>query len=107
MDTTSKWDLSVIKQLTTKNNYGIVSVTGFRSIKELYFENSTYLKIVHLLKDNNFKAIEEFEQVERKSFREYLSLVTFSDQDERKYVMTIYDSDELHQDPEIIEIFLL
>ena len=107
METTSKWDLSVIKQVTTKNNFGIVSVRRFQSIKELYFENNSYSNIVNLIKENNFKAIEEIPQGEKKSFREYLSIITFRDQDERKYVMTIYDSDELYQDPEIMEIFPL
>ena len=40
-------------------------------------------------------------------FREYLYILKFFDQNKLFHVATIYDSDELWQDPEIIDIFPL
>ena len=36
---------------------------------------------------------------------EYLDIMMFKDQDNKKYIVTVYDSIELSQDPQIIEIY--
>lgn len=107
MDTTSKWEFSVIKQLTTTNSYGITQIRDFKTVKDLYFNKSIYPNIVDLIRANNLKTIEELDGREKKEFGEYLSIVTFVDQKDNKFAATIYDNDELWQDPEIIEIFKL
>ncbi|TMI62463.1 MAG: hypothetical protein E6H07_13675 [Bacteroidetes bacterium] len=107
MEEITNWDVIVIKQLIPSNNLGITQIRNFTTIKNLYFEKESYANILNLIKANDLKAVRGIEQLPKKGFGEYLHIVTFTDQDHQNYAITVYDSDELYQNPEIIDIILL
>ena len=107
VEETNKWNIAVTSQVVKKNNFGITKIQDFISLKNLYFDNASYTDILNLLKANNLLAIKNIEEPLKKGFREYLHIITFIDQQQRKFALTVYDSDELWQDPEIIDIIPL
>ena len=64
-------------------------------------------KIRGLIRKQDWSQINEVNDLPSGEFREYLDIIRFKDQNDKQYVATIYDSDELFQDPQIIDIFLL
>ena len=38
---------------------------------------------------------------------EHLDIMSFTDQNEKSYLVTVYDSNELWQDPEVMDIYPL
>jgi hypothetical protein len=71
-----------------------------------YFLKNEYSEIVTLIKNGGFKAIKLFAKNTALD-REYLDIALFRDQRGNKYIVTVYDSDDLLQDPQVIEIFQL
>jgi hypothetical protein len=83
-------------------------VHSFEIIKSLSLDREKYsAAIVPLITARNWEAIEEIKDENQSDFNEYLDIIKFYDQNQLLYVVTIYDSDELWQDPEVIDIFPL
>ena len=60
-------------------------------------------EIFELAKNENFKEIKDKFSSTPKTFGDLL-FFSFSDQNDKKYVIIVYDSDELWQDPELLKI---
>ena len=78
-----------------------------KSLKSLSFTEEQYKKVRGLIKKQDWSQINEINDLPSGEFREYLDIIKFKDQNGKQYVATIYDSDELFQDPQIIDIFPL
>ena len=65
-----------------------------------------YLEIERLIKDGNIEAIKSLTD-NKSEVREFLDVMIFKDQNKKSYIVTVYDSDELWQDPQVIEIFVI
>lgn len=107
MKESNKWNSIVINQVIKEYNFGITQIQDFTPLKDLHFDNTSYSGILTLLKANNLLAVKAIEEATKTGFREYLHVITFFDQQQRKFALTVYDSDELLQDPEIIDIIPL
>lgn len=100
----------VVKRVISKNEFGIKEVKEIEDLKSMLFARQQYPDIVRLIKQVDFKSIRDFPDSHAgtiEGFREYLSVMKFIDQNDREYCVTVYDSDELWQDPEVIDIFPL
>src|SRR5512140_907166 len=92
----------------SNNPYGITEVADLRSIKSMYFGRAVYPYIVWLLREKDLAQLMKMQGgAEHPTFEEYLEIVQFQSQDEKNFIATVYDSIELWQDPQIIDIFPL
>ena len=102
----NKWDELIIKAILSNNEFGILEIRNLKPIKSIIFDQSKYSEITSLIDKKDWKGINSIEDENKSGFREYLDIVKFSNQDDQTYIATVYDSDELWQDPEIKDIFL-
>lgn len=98
------WNAFVIKSILDKNEFGINEVNGIEDVVSMYFIKFEYPEIVKLIKNGDLNAIRSLPENAAED-REYLHILSFSDQGNNKYIVTVYDSDKLWQDPQLIEIF--
>lgn len=105
-----KYDDYVIRDILADNQFGITSVNDLKSLNYFYFFREEFSAIEKLIQSNNIKAIKGFSQngvqTSKHSYmREYLDVMAFSDQNDKYYIVAVYDSDALEQDPQVIKIY--
>jgi hypothetical protein len=94
----------VIETILARNDFDIKAVRALEDIRTMMFVSQDYDRIVALIKNGNLEPIKAIpESLIRTS--EYLSVMKFVDQRNRNYIVTVYDSDDLSQDPQVIDIF--
>ena len=103
----NKWNDLVIKAILLDKEVDIKEVNNFESIQSLLFDSENYPTIISLIKNKRLDSLKEFEVENKNGFGEYLDIIKFSDQNHKTYIATIYDNDELWQDPQIIDIISL
>ena len=104
MDRQNTWNDLVIRAILFDNATEIKEVHNFESIQSLLFDSEKYPRIISLIKSKTLDGLKEFDIEKKNELREYLDIIKFSDQNNNTYVATIYDNDELWQDPQIIDI---
>ena len=97
--------LELIKLKITLVRPDLVEVLELKSERSLLFSRELYTTARVLIQQGNFELVSSGEV--DGSFREYLDILTFFSVDGIKYVVSVYDSDELWQDPTIMDIFQL
>jgi Elongation factor Tu C-terminal domain len=102
----NKYELKVETAIVSSNQFGIETIRNLQSVKSTMYNAEEYRSIKSLLEQNKWHEIKETSK-KIASFGEYLDIVTFLDEIGKKYIASIYDSDELWQDPELIEVILL
>jgi hypothetical protein len=99
--------LEEVKELILANNkLSITEVRNLTFLKGLNFDKEKYSSIAELIKQKRIDEIKQLPDIKPKTFED-LSIFQFNDQNDNLYVVTVYDSDELWQDPQIIEIYPL
>ncbi len=97
----------VIKESILSNKeFNITAVNNYEHIKSSFYKREEYSLIAKLVKEKKWKEIISAD-IHATGFREYLDIIKFTDQNGNPYVTTVYDSDELIEDPHVIEIFPL
>lgn len=104
MDTPNSFDKRVIDILLAQKTFAFSQISNLEEIHSTLFIRDQYPDIVSLIKN---RAWEEIKSINNKveGFNEYLNILRFYAQDNKTYVITIYDNDELWQDPQYIDIF--
>lgn len=102
----NKYELKVETAIVSSNQFGIEILRNLQSVKLTMYNAEEYHSIKSLLEQNKWHEIKETNKM-KASFGEYLYIVTFLDETGKKYIASIYDSDELWQDPEVIDVLLL
>ena len=97
--------LELIKLKITLARPDFVEVLDLKSERNLLFSSEFYNTASVSIQKGDFELVNSGE-IEG-SCREYLDILTFFSVDGNKFVVTVYDSDELWQDPIIIDIFQL
>ena len=100
------FDTYVIKSILANNQFGITSVTEIRSLNTRYFIKDEYPEIEKLIKSKDIETIKSL-PVNKSEMEEYIDVMLFKDQDLKEYIVTVYDSNALEQDPQVIEIYSL
>jgi hypothetical protein len=98
------YDALVTKNILANNEFGIKKVINLESLKVTYFTRDSYSEIENLIKRNDIKSIKALPN-NSPEFEEYLDIMTFNDQQGDSFIITIYDSIELNQDPQIISVY--
>jgi hypothetical protein len=94
----------VIRSILVNNQFNIKDVTEIHEIRTMIFERNLYLAITDLIRNKQTELIKTVPDHPTRTF-EYLTVMEFTDQDRKKYIVTVYDQDELWQDPQVIDIF--
>jgi len=103
----NKWNNIVSNQLLEDKRFDIKEVHGIEVVKTMLFDKEIHKMIVELINKRDWQAVQLVPSKVKAEFGEYLDVVKFKDQNQSECVATIYDSDELWQDPEILEVILL
>ena len=102
----SSFENEVERDILSNNKFGISEVKGLRSIKSMYFEREKYPAIASLIQGQNLAELAEIKgNTLNPEFPEYLEIMHFESQLGQMFIVTVYDSIELWQDPEVIDIF--
>ena len=104
MDNNSTYTTKIKNLISNQKKIPISEIKKLTYLKSIDFEQTTYKERIELIKENGLTAISEFNVDTIKSFED----ITFFDvknQVEEVYIVVIYDSDRLWQDPEIWDIF--
>jgi hypothetical protein len=88
-----------------QKEFNIQSVNNIERLISTLFTKEKYDLIKLLILENELNKFNDNNSLDRVIFREYLEVMKCSDQNRQPYIIVIYDSDELIQDPEIIDIF--
>lgn len=102
----NSFDKDVVNGILAINQLGIIAVNDLESLKAIFFVKEEYSEIENLIKVGDIKSIKELPERQIRT-GEYLDVMLFKDQYQREYIVTVYDSDALEQDPQIIEIYPL
>lgn len=100
------FDSYVINSILINNKFGINEVNGLESLKSIFYVKEEYAAIENLIRSGNMEAIKLFNDNQSQT-GEYLDILVFTDQNQKRYIVTVYDSNALEQDPQIIEIYKL
>lgn len=93
----------VEKSILTNNEFGIVKTNRFESVKSIFLDKGQYPHIVSLIQANDLSEIRKLPM--GTNTHEYLEIMQFEDQNQHLFFVTVYDSDALYQDPQVIDIF--
>jgi hypothetical protein len=107
LDTRDDSYISKVKSeiLAHDNSFGIEQIVNLHSLKFGYFDQSDYKNLSCLIKAGQIRQIQHWPLIT--SGREYLDVLAFKDQSNKTYLVSIYDSDDLWQDPQVIELHKL
>ena len=97
----------VIKLILSVNEFKITQVNDLQSLKTIVLDQKELPKIEGFIENHDWESIANLDSPKATGFTEYLDIIRFKDQKLRTFVTTIYDSDELFQDLQIINIFLI
>jgi hypothetical protein len=103
----NKYDIFITELILSDSELDIKNVFELTSLKSVLFKEEQYAEIKQLIKKQDWNQIKGLKEIPDKEFKEYLDIMRFKDQNHNEYVITIYDNDELFQDPQIIDIFPL
>jgi hypothetical protein len=98
------FDKYVIKSILANNQFGIKEVNDLESLGSGFFIHEKYAEIDKLIREGNIHAITQLFKNQVKS-AEFLEIMNFKDQNYSTFIVTVYDSNELSQDPQVIEIY--
>lgn len=102
----TSFDEYVIRGIIANNQFGITSVIGIESLKSMLFVQEEYSEIKKVILNGNIDLLKNFPETQPRT-GEYLEIMAFKDQNESQYIVTVYDSNVLEQDPQVIEIYPL
>jgi predicted patatin/cPLA2 family phospholipase len=103
----STFESYVNKSILSNNEFGIKEVNNLENVWSGYFEQKRYEEIARLIKEGKIDQLQGLYDTSKDNFSEYLDIMRFKDQNENAFIVTVFDSDELTQDTQVIEIFKL
>lgn len=103
---TSSFDEFVKRGILANNQFNIKEIIDLESIKSIFFVQEEYSEIEKLIFQKDIEAIKSFNENQKRT-GEYMDIMIFKDQAQSEYIVTVYDSNALEQDPQVIEIYRL
>lgn len=100
------YDEYVIKNILATNQFNIEAVNNLESLKSKPFFKEEYPIIENLIKVGDIEAIKAFSG-NGLCTGDYIDVMLFNNEREKKYIVTVYDNDLLGQDPQVIDIYKL
>ena len=94
----------VIKAIHSAKGQEFSAVGQLKCISSSLFVREQYSALLDSLKAGQFEYLPKEIEYAGTKFREFIYIYSFVDQDRREWFATIYDSEELWQDPEVIDL---
>ncbi len=101
---TITYDDYVTRGVLANNDFDINEVNEIKYVKTMSFFFEEYPNIKEMIEKGELDKVIDLPSSQEDTI-EILDIATFSDQHKRMFIVTIYDSLSLEQDPQIIEIF--
>ncbi|MBN9381271.1 MAG: hypothetical protein J0H74_10910 [Chitinophagaceae bacterium] len=102
MNDVNKYYDQVVKAILCTNEFGIAGVRELTDIKVMELIRKDYPTILEVVKRRDINATRSLSSPTIRT-GEDISIMQFMDQKERGYLVIIYDSDELWQDPQVAD----
>jgi hypothetical protein len=102
-----KYSSLIAKSILSNKAWDIKEVRSLEVIKMVNFSKEEYKQVEALLRTQDLIAVTQLPEIQKQGFQEDLLVVKFKNQNESEFIATVYDSDELWQDPDVIDIFPL
>jgi len=100
------YDEYIISSILANNEFGIEAVNNVDHILSTNLVRSDYEKIAELIRNREFETIKTYQPTGKKT-TEFLTVTKFTDQNERDFIVTSYDSDKVSQYPQVIDIIAI
>lgn len=98
----TKYYAYLTKKIISENEVGINEVINIESKGTFGYSEDMLCRITEALKDDKPLPQDYSRQIEQ--HRQYLDVFSFENSQGKKYFVLVYDSDELSQDPTIVQI---
>ncbi|HEV7349854.1 hypothetical protein [Telluribacter sp.] len=98
------YDKAVVEAIMKCKEFSGTEVHNLRRLKSLFYKEDEYQKVIQQVKDKKLEELNELD-IHGEGFREYLDIMKFQDQSGTAFIVTIYDSDEMWQDPQVLDVF--
>lgn len=96
-----EYNVILTQKIIANRQFGIRDIIDVKSIATYFYTQERLEQVVNALVNNKVLPGDEREG---NNFREYLDVFKIRDSEEREFYVLVYDSDELYQDPEIVQI---
>lgn len=107
MQTTDKYSQKVERAILADKEFSILQVQKLECIYSSLFDENQYPTLLSILREAKYDQLPQSQLSQTTQLREYLMAYKFVDQGDKEYLATVYDSDELWQDPQIVDIIPL
>lgn len=101
-----KYNDFVVAGILGDDNLKIKEVKSLISLNSLHYNVEFYSLVESLITQGNIGEVKKLE-LNLPNNGEYLEIMTFKDENFNDYIVTVYDSDLLEQDPQVLKIYLL
>ena len=94
----------IIGAILSQKEFEINKIENLTCLVTKLFSKEQYPEIESFLKCGDIQAIENLLEI-KSPIKEYLDVYHFTDHSSTNYYASIYDSDELWQDPQLIALY--
>lgn len=84
----------------------LVEIKNLQIVKETIYTSDIYKRVIEIINDNRLDELQQFPEC-KTLLGEELTIVRFYTGENSLHLALIYDSVELWQDPEVLEMFLI
>ena len=102
----TKYDNLIRCAIYSNKIFKIDDIIGLQELSSTVLLRSDYPKILKLVEAGDIKSLQRLPDNRGKS-SEYLDIYLFKDRAQQQYIVTIYDSDEMWQDPQVWDVIKL
>src|SRR6266540_2722122 len=84
----------VIKDILSNNEFNIQKVINLKDINTFFFHQGIHAEVEKIINEKRFDDLLN-ETISQERCSDYLSIMSFEDEKDQKFLVTIYDSDDL------------
>ena len=103
----NSYELKIEHIIKANSQMKVDAIFKLQSLRYTNYNADQYQSIAALMASNKWYLIKENLEKKTNSFGQYLNIVSFIDETDRRYIASFYESDDLWQDPELVDLFLL
>jgi hypothetical protein len=98
------YNTSIVKDILADKRFTIKEVHNLKEINTFPYDRNIYQIVEKCVSEKNLEPLYG-NLTENKDNSEFLCIMSFNNEKGELFIITIYDSDELWQDPEIPQFF--
>lgn len=95
---------SVSEAIKNFKDFSGTEVNHLERLKTLHYSQDEYQRVLRLINERKLEELNDLD-IRSEGFKEYVDIMRFEDENGTSFMATIYDSDEMWQDPQVMNIF--